>query len=144
MRPTITVPIINAAAHVPSEIRLTIDSDHEFQTSSHGLIDYGEWKLLEANPAKYYGWLQTALFNNSGFEQPFVADVGRVNGVGKCFETNPLDSGLYVTLVVQEKCGVFTFIDGRHRAYYLAIKGAQFVPLMVPVVQYEIFAGMLL
>jgi hypothetical protein len=46
---------------------------------------------------------------------------------------------LSITLLIEPIADAFEFQNGRHRAYWLAINDAEFVPIMVPMHQAERF-----
>lgn len=114
--------------------------------------DLGEpdWSLIRAHPSRYLCWLSQTEFgqvdakhDESGRLLPGFRQVGFAPHQSKLRRLDSLrvaqHSPLPITLLMEPMAGAFQFEDGRHRAYWLAINDAEFVPLMVPMHQADRF-----
>lgn len=127
--------------------RRTFDSppgnDHEDDD------DY-KWSLIRAKPSRYLPWLSETEFSQTDAKHDKtgrrIAGSPRLGFVPYQWKLSRLDSlrvaqreALPITLLIEPVPGGFVFEFGRHRAYWLAINNAEFVPLMVPIQQAERF-----
>lgn len=135
----IDIPLQRTMAGDPPTVRLLVDKDHEWKTSSVD-VRRGGWTLLAAKPITYLRWIGTARFSDGSMG--FIPDGARLAALSACLQTNPMHSRLSVPLLLNE--GVTTqFVAGRHRAYWLASRNAAFLPLLVPTQQADAFANLL-
>lgn len=135
----IDIPLQRTMAGVPPMVRLLVDKNHEWKTSSVD-VRCGGWTLLAAKPVTYLRWIGTARFSDGS--TGFIPDGGRLAALSACLQTNPMQSRLSVPLLLND--GVTTqFVDGRHRAHWLAGRNAAFLPLLVPTQQADAFTNLL-
>ncbi|WP_019939700.1 hypothetical protein [Bordetella sp. FB-8] len=132
------VPFVN---NVYAPISLYEDSAWEAYThNGHAQVKEG-WAVLKANPEKYLAWVKTAEFGNinpdgdwgEGF-RPSPLKMARLDSL-KQGQRGKLE----ITVLYESQPGFFNFVNGRHRAYWLATHQAVFVPLTVPKHQFNTF-----
>ncbi|ASU38154.1 hypothetical protein hmeg3_07465 [Herbaspirillum sp. meg3] len=113
-------------------------------TTYNGSVDFGEWKLVHASSGKILEWLKSSRFNNFSFGDP---DIGFVPYPDKWKKLESLKSGqhrdLEITVVWEHQPGLYEFMNGRHRAMWLAFHDAEFVPILVPPHQVAHFKAIL-
>ena len=123
-----------------------------FDSPLHKCYDLGEldWSLIRAHPSRYLSWLSQTEFDQpdakhdvSGRLLPGSARAGFVPYQLRLTALDSLRvkqrSPLSITLLLESMTDKFEFQDGRHRAYWLAINEAEFVPILVPMHQAERF-----
>lgn len=109
-----------------------------------------DWSLIRARPGCYLGWLSQTEFGQTDAKHdeqgrllPGSLRLGFAPHLHKLSNLDSLrvaqHSPLPITLLIEPVSGAFQFEFGRHRAYWLAINNAEFVPLMVPMHQAERF-----
>lgn len=109
-----------------------------------GSVQPGDWSLIRAVPQKLLDWLKNAHFANGGgtdgFE-PIQAKIQELDTL-KVGQRGALEV-TWVSLVSNFPADSYEFINGRHRAFWLAKNGAAFVPLLVPNSQIGHFSALL-
>lgn len=135
----IDIPLQRTMAGDPPAVRLIVDKNHEWKTTSVE-VRCGGWTLLAAKPITYLRWIGTARFSDGSMG--FIPDGGRLTALSTVLQTNPMQSGLSVPLLLNEG-STTQFVDGRHRAHWLASRNAAFLPLLVPTQQADAFANLL-
>lgn len=123
-------------------IQMYEDQNYDGHTYNGNLPIFGNgWAVIWANPQKYLVWVRGASFSNinpDGTAGPgFIADAGKLNRLNSL--TSGIRGRLEITLVREVSKGIYTFTNGRHRAYWLAENSATLVPLLVPVHQVSHF-----
>ena len=139
----IRVPI----AKVPAGFVELYEDQCNERCTHDGRVDCHEWTVVCASASKLLGWLNSSRFANVSYGDPEIGFCPYSNKLDNLDSLSNGQSGtLEVTLVYH--CGndpdMYRFIDGRHRAFWLATHGAEFVPVMVPKHQQTHFNSILL
>ncbi|WP_353192123.1 hypothetical protein [Pandoraea pnomenusa] len=125
-------------------VRMYEDSGYTWSTFNGKVASKG-WEVVRAIPEKLLRWLEQSKFSNASLGDRFD---GFHPYPHKLAELESLKKGqgrdLDMTLVVQKTEWSYEFVNGRHRAYWLAANGAEFVPILVPVHQVAHFTSVLI
>lgn len=140
-RDKMEVPVTGAAG---GKVVMYEDALHNVSTHN-GQAQSGEgWVILKAKPAKVLDWLKNAVFANASYGDP---PRGFNPYPGKMANLDSLMVGqgraLEMGVVYERAPSLYEFMNGRHRSYWLAQNGAEFVPFVVPKHQSEHFTQLL-
>ncbi|WP_156523241.1 hypothetical protein [Bordetella ansorpii] len=129
----------------PADIEMREDQGYEEETHNGFVAPDVGWQVIFANPARYLAWVRRAAFANVNPDGSFGP--GFRPDSSKLAKLDSLRQGvrgwLGITLVSEKSANTYSFIDGRHRAYWLAINNAVSVPLLVPAHQVAHFKDFL-
>ncbi|OWY31827.1 hypothetical protein [Herbaspirillum aquaticum] len=135
---------VSATGAAGGKVVMYEDALHNVRTYN-GQAESGKgWAILKATPEKVLAWLKDAEFANGSYGDPprgfnpYPDKLARLDSLREG-QGRALDMG-----VVYEKVpGLYEFMNGRHRSYWLATNGAEFVPFVVPAHQVEHFTQLL-
>ncbi|NHZ33299.1 hypothetical protein [Massilia rubra] len=94
------------------------------------------WKLICVTSEQFKRWMRNSLIN---CQYDFTPGQPRLDRLSRIFQGQAEDSGIEVSWVKMLGDNSFEFQDGRHRAWWIALRDPEFVPLLVPAFQHARF-----